>query len=497
LSSYLQEGVMPASFEIRLAEAPSPQWAEQFAGWTLRRHAAGGAALQGVFPDQQPLFDALAQVRALGLTLVSAGPLPQGDDATQSLASELAERRADERTRELAALLEVSRQVASTQDLEPLLRAVLTQLRAVLPFAAATLNLREGADDLAMMLYEGPIPLASIPQRWSIGPARPAGTPLAELIEEGEAGIADPQAFGREVIYSGEPLIIPNVTADTALAGLFRARIAALLGGGVPEYIGCWMGVPMVYRDEVVGMLDFDHEQPGAFTERHARLAMAAASQAAIAIANARLLTEVHGMAAQAERQRLARELHDAVTQQLFSASLIGEVLPRIWAANPAKGVEYLEDLRLLTRGALAEMRALLVELRPAALTDTPLPDLLQHLTTALSGRARVPAELQVEGSGQLPGEVQVALYRVAQEALQNVAKHAKARHVWVTLLLGDGAATLTVRDDGRGFDPTVILADHFGLAIMRERMAAMGGTVAVASAPGEGTTVTARWASG
>jgi two-component system nitrate/nitrite sensor histidine kinase NarX len=487
---------MPISFEIRLAEAPSPQWAGQFASWTLRRHAAGGAALQGVFLDQQPLFEALAQVRALGLTLVSAGPLPAGDDTTQSLASELAERRADERTRELAALLEVSRQVASTQDLEPLLRAVLTQLRAVLPFAAATLNLREGADALAMMLYEGPIPLARIPQRWSIGPARPAEASLAELIEEGEAGIADPQAFGREVIYSGEPVIIPDVTADTPLAGLFRARIAALLGV-VPEYIGCWMGVPMVYRDEVVGMLDFDHEQPGAFTERHARLAMAAASQAAIAIANARLLTEVQGMAAQAERQRLARELHDAVTQQLFSASLIGEVLPQIWAANPAKGAEYLEDLRLLTRGALAEMRALLVELRPAALTDTPLPDLLQHLIMALSGRARVPAELQVEGSGQLPSEVQVALYRVAQEALQNVAKHAKARHVWVTLLLGDGAATLAVRDDGRGFDPAVIPADHFGLAIMRERMAAVGGTVALASAPGAGTTVTARWESG
>jgi two-component system nitrate/nitrite sensor histidine kinase NarX len=488
---------MPAVYEIRLAEPPSPQWAEQFPGWALRGHAAGGTALQGVFPDQQPLFAALQTVRVLGLTLVSAGPLPQGDDAAQSLASERDEQRADERTHELAALLEVSRQVASTQDLEPLLRAVLAQLRAVLPFAAATVNLREGADELAMMLYEGPIPQASIPQRWSIGPARPAATPQAELIAEGLAGIADPQAFGREVIYSGEPVIIPDVTADTPLAGLSRARIAALLGGVVPEYIGCWMGVPMVYRDEVVGMLDFDHQQPGAFAERHARLALAAASQAAIAIANARLLTEVQGMAAQAERQRLARELHDAVTQQLFSASLIGEVLPQIWAANPAKGAEYLEDLRLLTRGALAEMRALLVELRPAALTDTPLPDLLQHLTAALSGRARLPVELQVEGSGQLPGEVQVALYRVAQEALQNVAKHAKARHAWVTLLLGDRAATLTVRDDGRGFDPAAVPADHFGLAIMRERMAAVGGTVALASAPGEGAAMTARWESG
>jgi signal transduction histidine kinase len=204
----------------------------------------------------------------------------------------------------------------------------------------------------------------------------------------------------------------------------------------------------------------------------------------------------VQGVAAQAERQRLARELHDAVTQQLFSASLIGEVLPQLWAANPAKGAEYLEDLRLLTRGALAEMRALLVELRPAALTDTPLPDLLQHLTAALSGRTRVPVELEVKGEARLPDEVQVALYRVAQEALQNVAKHARARNVRVTLHLGLGHAELTVRDDGRGFDPAAVPADHFGLAIMQERMAAAGGTATLTSAPGEGTTVAARWAS-
>lgn len=487
---------MTVSFEIQLAEEPGADWAGQFAGWTLRSLPGGGTALQGAFLDQQPLFEALERVRTLGLTLVRVAPLAHDDDAASGQAADLAEWRADAGARELAVLLEVSRQVASTRDLEPLLRAVLTQLRAVLPFAAATLNLREGADELAMMIYEGPIPQSSLPQRWSIGPARPPGTPQAELIEEAEVGLASSWAFGREVIYSGRPVIIPDVAADTPLARLFRTRIAAMLGGQVPEYIGCWMGVPIVYRDEVVGLLDFDHEQPGAFTERHARLAMAAASQAAIAIANARLLTEVQGLAAQEERQRLARDLHDAVTQQLFSASLIGEVLPQIWANDPAKGAEYLEDLRLLTRGALAEMRALLVELRPAALTETPLPDLLQHLTAALSGRARVPVELQVEGEAQLPGEAQVALYRVGQEALQNIAKHAKAQHVLVVLQLGDGAATLTVRDDGRGFDPTVVPANHFGLAIMRERMAAVGGTVTLESAPGQGTTITASWKS-
>jgi signal transduction histidine kinase len=221
------------------------------------------------------------------------------------------------------------------------------------------------------------------------------------------------------------------------------------------------------------------------------------ASQAAIAIANARLLADVQSHAAQAERQRLARELHDAVTQQLFSASLIGDVLPHIWAMNPTKGVEYLEDLRLLTKGALAEMRSLLVELRPTALTDTPLPDLLHHLTAALSGRTRLPVELTVEGAAQLPGDTQVALYRVAQEALQNIAKHAKARHVWVTLDMASGRVELTIRDDGQGFDPQVVSADHFGLSIMRERLAAIGGSMIVQSQRGQGTILIAQWSTG
>ena len=168
------------------------------------------------------------------------------------------------------------------------------------------------------------------------------------------------------------------------------------------------MDVPLIYRDEVIGMVDFDQGRPGAYTEHHAQLALAAANQAAIAIAHARLLAERQSVAAEEERQRLARELHDAVTQQLFSASLIGEVLPQLWAASPEKGAEYLEDLRLLTKGALAEMRALLVELRPAALTDTPLPDLLQHLAAAFGGRTRVPVELQVTGGGLLPGDAGV-----------------------------------------------------------------------------------------
>jgi PAS domain S-box-containing protein len=435
-------------------------------------------------------------VEALGIPFRYAGrPHILGivRDITERVqAFEQVEQRADERTRELATLLEVSRQVASTLDLVPLLQVILTQVRTVLDYGAAAMLFLEGPTTLRLMIYNGPIPQEQVPHCWSIAPAQPIGTPLDLLLDEAET--AAPMGHAREVVYSGAPVIIPDVRADTPLARAYRGRIVQLLNSTVPEYVGTWMGVPLIYRDQVIGVMAFDHEQPGAYTEHHAGVALAVASQAAVAIANARLLAEVQGAAAEAERQRLARELHDAVTQQLFSASIIGEVLPQIWTANPEQGAAYLEDLRLLTKGALAEMRALLVELRPTALTDTPLPDLLHQLSAALSGRTRVPVELRVEGAARLPDDAQVALYRVAQEALQNVAKHAKAQHVWVTLRFAPAGVELVVRDDGRGFDPTSIPADHFGLGIMQERMAYVGGTVTVESALGQGTTLTAHW---
>lgn len=400
--------------------------------------------------------------------------------------------------RALTALLEVARQVASTPDPAPLLRAILAQLRTVLDYSAAAVFLRERPDELTLTLYEGPIAPESLPTQWSLAPLRAEHTPLSALIEEAEQ--AAPAAFGREVIFSGTPVIIPDVRADTPLARVYRSRLASLIGRGnldAIDYVGTWMGVPLLYRDEVIGMIAFDHSQPDYYTDRHSELALAFAHQAAIAIANARLLSELQGSAMLQERQRLARDLHDAVTQQLFSASLIGEVLPQIWANNPDQAHEYLEDLRILTRGALAEMRALLAELRPAAITDTPLPDLVQHLVAAFTGRTRIAVDFAAAGNVLLPPEVQIAFYRVAQEALHNIGKHAGARTVRVDLGVQDGAIRLRIEDDGSGFDPDLAPADHFGLAIMRERVEAAGGVLRIDSRPNAGARIEAQWRAG
>jgi signal transduction histidine kinase len=194
------------------------------------------------------------------------------------------------------------------------------------------------------------------------------------------------------------------------------------------------------------------------------------------------------------ERQRLARELHDAVTQALFSASLIADVLPRLWERDPAQGRERLDELRQLTRGALAEMRALLLELRPGALTEVGLGELLQHLSEACASRTGRPVALTLEGEGVLPPDVQVALYRIAQEALGNAAKHAGAGRLTLELRVGKTEVALRIADDGRGFDPTVARPGHFGLGIMGERAAAIGARLALDSRPGRGTQVSLVW---
>jgi two-component system nitrate/nitrite sensor histidine kinase NarX len=211
-------------------------------------------------------------------------------------------------------------------------------------------------------------------------------------------------------------------------------------------------------------------------------------------VENARLRVEVEKAAVAGERNRLARDLHDAVTQTLFSASLIADVLPRLWEANPEEGRRRLEELRELTRGALAEMRTLLLELRPAALVDAELSELLRQLAESITGRARVPVSLEVVGSCELPNEIKVALYRIAQESLNNVAKHAGATQATVTLRCQPGRVLLRIRDDGSGFDLEGLPPESLGLGIMRERAQTIGAALNIDSQVGRGTEIEVAW---
>lgn len=258
------------------------------------------------------------------------------------------------------------------------------------------------------------------------------------------------------------------------------------------------LSAPLLVQDEVYGTLTLYYQEQRFFTEEDIELAAMVAQQIALALETARLRDQAGQLAVTAERSRLARELHDAVTQTLFSSSLLAEVLPKIWEKNPEEARRRLEELRQLNRAALAEMRTLLLELRPASLVDADLSELFRHLADAFAGRARIESQLEMdvhpEAGKDLNPDVKIALYRIAQEALNNIFKHARAEHMHMRVACQSGLIHLEIEDDGRGFDPREMGSDHFGLRNMRERAESVGAALEVDTQPGGGTRVTVTW---
>jgi PAS domain S-box-containing protein len=198
--------------------------------------------------------------------------------------------------------------------------------------------------------------------------------------------------------------------------------------------------------------------------------------------------------AAIAERDRIARELHDAVTQTLFSASGMAEATSRIWRKDPAMAQKNMENLSVMLRGALAEMRTLLLELRPDALRGQSPGQLLQTLVEAAQARTGALISLVVNGDCALPDEVTIACHRVAQESLNNAIKHAEATEVHLILDCAQNGLVLQIRDNGRGFDPSTVPIGHFGLSFMSERVENIGGTLLIDSKPADGTDIVVSW---
>jgi signal transduction histidine kinase/ligand-binding sensor domain-containing protein len=313
------------------------------------------------------------------------------------------------------------------------------------------------------------------------------------------------------VAAEGKPLLVPDVSREPRYVWMEGSHSRSELA------------LPITVKDRVIGVLDVQSNRINAFDQSDMLVLQSLADQAAIAIENARLFDaeqrraeqfralivdnarlyeQAEQLAVMEERQRLARELHDAVTQTLFSASLIAEAVPTLWESDPEEGRALLAELRQLSRGALAEMRTLLLELRPAALVEANLRDLLRQLGEAVAGRTGVPVTVTVDNLCPLPEEAHVALYRIAQEALNNVAKHAHASQVEVRLhctAAGHGESDrakveLVITDDGRGFEVADAPPDHLGLGIIRERAQAIGAGLEIRSKPGGGTRVTVLW---
>jgi signal transduction histidine kinase len=197
----------------------------------------------------------------------------------------------------------------------------------------------------------------------------------------------------------------------------------------------------------------------------------------------------------QEERQRLARELHDAVTQTMFSASMIAESLIVMWERKPEQVLDGLKQLQQLTRGAVADMRMLLIELRPRAIEEIRLPQLLKQLCESYAGRNGIVPELIVDNHILLPVNVRHAFYRIAQEALNNISKYAKATHITLSLEEKNGTVIMRIEDNGIGFELDKVKdGAHFGLKIMQERAQAMNAIFLLKSKPNHGTSIYVAW---
>lgn len=250
-----------------------------------------------------------------------------------------------------------------------------------------------------------------------------------------------------------------------------------------------FLGAPIRDGEEVLGIIFLANKRsPDGFTEADQDLLTLFAAHAAIALTNARLYERGRELAMLEERNRMARELHDAVTQKLFSLRLTAQSAAVLLPNAPDQAAAELERVQRLAGEALAELRAVIVELRPAELDRHGLAETLgKHVR--LLDRLQ-PASVTFEG-GELPpleSAVEVAVLRVAQEALHNALRHADAGHVEVRLADEGGKLVLTVRDDGKGFEQAE--SRGLGLVSMRDRAESVGGVMTVASVRDEGTTV-------
>ena len=248
---------------------------------------------------------------------------------------------------------------------------------------------------------------------------------------------------------------------------------------------------PLIADSRTIGVLGLVNK-PGGFTQDDARILKLFASQAAIAIEIARLHEQAEQLAIVEERQRLARELHDSVTQSLYSVILYADAaIMTLSTGKQDLTTQHLQVLRETAEDAMREMRLLVFQLHPLALGKEGLAAALRARLTAVEARAGFETEFKCEGEVHLPLSIQAEIYQIAQEVLNNVVKHAKATRVSVELLLTEKTTTLDIHDDGIGFDPTSARkAGGFGLTSIEERAAKMGGTVLVQSEVSHGTRV-------
>lgn len=285
---------------------------------------------------------------------------------------------------------------------------------------------------------------------------------------------------------TGKPDSIDSITTAEQDSDLRNWRQATL------DHYRALFTVPLVIKEEFYGSLGFYYADSRQFSDEDIRLGMSFGNQAALAIENARLRVQAEQAAILQERSRLARDLHDSVTQLLYSLTLLVEAGRRLARSGDwARVDEALARLSQISQQAFKEMRLLVYELRPLALRRAGLVRALQQRLDTVERRAGIEATLTVDGNVELPARLEEELYHIAQEALNNALKHAAATTITVYILADERRIALEIRDDGKGLDLSTAGGEGgIGLSSMHERAEKLGGALTITSVPGQGTTV-------
>ncbi|MBE2238252.1 MAG: PAS domain S-box protein [Caldilineaceae bacterium] len=375
----------------------------------------------------------------------------------------------------LAALNQVSVELAAISDLQTLLEQALQHLHKVLDFQHAVLLLVNDDEKASTTLYA-----------YLAAARSPALTTHVAPVNS--------WSFLRTILDIRVTTYVPDIRADaTVQAALDSLEIEGW--AAVLKASRSWLCTPLIVGERTLGMLNLVHDAPDHFAARTIDVARTFTNQLAVVIDNVHLNEQALRAAAADERSRIARELHDSVTQTLFTASMMAESTPLIWEKNQSIGRQNMHKLSLLLRSALAEMRSLLLELRDDALPPQELGQLLTDLADATRARGNATVSTYFKEVDKVPTVVTMTFYRIAQEALNNIIKHAEATKVELTAHTDLDGLTLRIRDNGRGFDPQAIPAGHIGLSIMAERVEKIGGNLQIQSAPGRGATILVTWA--
>ena len=477
------------------ARARDPAWGEIFAAegivsaLRLPLFAPGGAVqgLLALYHQRERLYSEeeirLAQAFAdqIAVALHNARLAEQERQAREEAARLAQEERAareaaDRRIERLTTLAGITQQLLAATELETVLQVVVESASRLCDASGALVSLIDDSTG-----YTWPVAAHSLS---SVAAPRLGANRPRTLDPAFYSGSATEAAFrqGKAVAIEDYATWPPSGARDTSLAHGVRALILA----------------PLRVRDVPIGALSVTDSSPRPFTPEDVALVEALADQAALAIEQARLLQRSREAAALEERARLARDLHDSVTQTVAGLGMLAQAAQVQYVRGlPALG-NTLQRVGTLAQEAMAETRALLFELRPAALAEEGLAGALAKLVAAVQVRLDVPIRYTGTATARLGPETELAIFRIVQEALANAGKYARATVITVTLAEADGQLSVIVADDGVGFDPAAPVAPSadarqggMGLRAMRERAAAAGLSLRIDSAPDAGTSIT------